>query len=75
VTQIRSPVLLLPYFFWFTKIKRLSGTFSAIGREFLSTTRVFIAALCRAKMHDFTAYHERNGPIFRYMHTADRIAY
>jgi hypothetical protein len=54
VTQIRSPVLLLPYFFWFTKIKRLSGTFSAIGREFLITALVLIATRYRAEVHDLT---------------------
>jgi hypothetical protein len=59
VTQIRSPVLLVPCFFWFTQnSKDLVAAFLAIGRELLITARVLIATRRRAEMHDLTANFE-----------------
>jgi hypothetical protein len=68
-------MVLLPYLSGLPEIKKteLAARLTVCGK--LRVARILVAALCGAKVYDIAADLERNRPVFRDVHPADRIAY
>ena len=69
-------MVLLPYLSGLPEIKKteLAARLTVCGKLLL-VARILVAALCGAKVYDIAADLERNRPVFRDVHPADRIAY
>jgi len=74
VTQIRSPVLLLPCFLGYPKSKPNCAGILAAGGELLFVSRILIAASRRAKVQDLAPGPQWDRSLFSHVHAADRIA-
>jgi hypothetical protein len=73
VTQVRSPVVVLSYFSGKPEIKKVLPRYSTVGGEFLSAARILVAARHRTKMHYLVPDAQRDGSLFRDMHSTDWI--